>query len=82
MASLEVAALVRRLTSGKLPREARIESDTVIATGPCQPFEADQSQLQAEKEALLRGLSPEAYDRRRQALKALAILLRRLRGEA
>ncbi len=58
------------------------ESDTVIAAGPCEPFEADQTRLQAEKEALLREMTPEAYDRRRQALEALGAWLRQLRGEA
>jgi hypothetical protein len=80
--SPEVAALVRRLTSDKPPREARIESDTVIAAGLCLPFEMDRSRLQAEKEALLQELSPEGYDRRRQAPKAPSMRLRRLRGEA
>lgn len=58
------------------------ESDTAIAAGRCEPFEADQTRLQAEKEALLRELPPEAHARRRQALRALAAWLRRLRGEA
>ena len=38
--------------------------------------------IEAEKEALLREMTPEAYDRRRQALEALGAWLRQLRGDA
>ena len=57
------------------------ESDTTIAAGPCEPFEASQEQLEREKEALLRQLPPQVYDERRRLLTALAQRLRQLRGE-